>query len=47
MPFLDAGFTLKRIIEPNPSDALIEELPGMAPLRRIPQFIALDFKKSA
>jgi hypothetical protein len=47
MPFLNTGFILRRILEPNPSDILIEELPGMALLRRIPLFFILEFEKQA
>jgi ubiquinone/menaquinone biosynthesis C-methylase UbiE len=45
--FIDSGFILRKIIEPNPSDELLAKFPGMAPLRRIPQFIILDFQKGA
>ena len=47
MPFLDSGLTLRGIREPNPTDEQLAEFPGMAPLRRIPQFIVLDFCRDA
>jgi ubiquinone/menaquinone biosynthesis C-methylase UbiE len=45
MPFLDAGFLLRTLREPYPSDALLHEFPGTAQLRRIPMFIILEFEK--
>ena len=46
MPFLNSGLALQGLFEPNPTDEQLTAFPGMAPLRRIPHFIALEFRRN-